>query len=490
MVTRPNIGPNIGASRRGPLVVLGDSMLDIDIEGEASRLSPEAPVPVVDVTRQRRRPGGAGLAALLAARSGQEVILITAVGTDDLGDALLKLLADHVDVRPLPLDGSTICKCRVAAGEVPMLRIDSGSGRARRTPVPPGVVRALASADAILVADYGRGVAGLPTIRQGLLPEVHSVPVVWDPHPRGPAPVRGCTLVTPNADEARLFSGVDHPAEQGRQLCGDWDAWSVAVTVGGRGAVLTEASDPPRSTHIPLLDFPKLTSGRLDTLGAGDQFAVAAVLALLDGADVREAVQAAVVSAAQFVHDGGATAVSTVSASETIDLSVRLAEPTALPDAFEVAARVRRAGGRLVATGGCFDLLHRGHISLLNQARALGDALIVCLNSDASVRRAKGPGRPVVPEEDRARVLNALAAVDGVAIFEEKTPAALLAQLQPDIWVKGQDYADRNLPEAEVVERLGGQVVLLPVVPGYSTTRLVHTARTEYASSDISQEVS
>jgi rfaE bifunctional protein nucleotidyltransferase chain/domain/rfaE bifunctional protein kinase chain/domain len=494
MVTAPNIGanigPKIGAGRRGPLVVLGDSMLDIDIDGQASRLSPEAPVPVVDVTRQRRRPGGAGLAALLAARSGQEVILITAVGTDDLGDALLKLLADHVDVRPLPLDGSTICKCRVAAGEVPMLRIDSGSGRARRTPVPPGVVRALASADAILVADYGRGVAGLPTIRQGLLPEVHSVPVVWDPHPRGPAPVRGCTLVTPNADEARLFSGVDHPAEQGRQLCGDWDAWSVAVTVGGRGAVLTEASDPPRSTHIPLLDFPKLTSGRLDTLGAGDQFAVAAVLALLDGADVREAVQAAVVSAAQFVHDGGATAVSTVSASETIDLSVRLAEPTALPDAFEVAARVRRAGGRLVATGGCFDLLHRGHISLLNQARALGDALIVCLNSDASVRRAKGPGRPVVPEEDRARVLNALAAVDGVAIFEEKTPAALLAQLQPDIWVKGQDYADRNLPEAEVVERLGGQVVLLPVVPGYSTTRLVHTARTEYASSDISQEVS
>lgn len=174
----PNTGPYIGAGRHGPLVVLGDSMLDIDIEGEASRLSPEAPVPVVDVTRQRRRPGGAGLAALLAARSGREVILITAVGTDDLGDALLNLLADYVDVRSLPLHGSTICKCRVAAGEVPMLRVDSGSGRARRTPLPPGVVHALASADAILVADYGRGVAGLPTIRQALLPEMHSVPVV------------------------------------------------------------------------------------------------------------------------------------------------------------------------------------------------------------------------------------------------------------------------------------------------------------------------
>lgn len=477
-------------TRGGPLVVLGDSMLDIDIEGEASRLSPEAPVPVVDVTRQRRRPGGAGLAALLAARTGQEVVLITAVGTDDLGEALLGLLADHVEVRPLALEGSTVCKCRVAAGEVPMVRVDSGSGRARRTPLPPGAVRALASAGAILVADYGRGVASLPTIRQALLPDVDSKPVIWDPHPRGPAPVRGCTMVTPNTDEARLSSGADHPAEQGRLLCASWHAHSVAVTVGERGAVLTEAADPPRTTHIPLVEFPKLRPGRLDTLGAGDQFSVTAALALLSGADAREAAQAAVIAATQFVRDGGATAVSTVSGSETIDLSVRLAEPTGLPDAFEVAARVRRTGGRLVATGGCFDLLHRGHVSLLNQARALGDALVVCLNSDASVRRAKGAGRPMVPQEDRARVLNALAAVDGVAIFGEKTPAALLARLQPDIWVKGQDYADRILPEAEVVERLGGRVVLLPVVPGYSTTRLVHTARTEHASQDISQEVS
>jgi D-beta-D-heptose 7-phosphate kinase/D-beta-D-heptose 1-phosphate adenosyltransferase len=483
----PHIGN--GFARRGPLVVLGDSMLDIDIEGDASRLSPEAPVPVVDVTRQRRRPGGAGLAALLAARSGQEVILITALGSDDLGDALLNLLTDHVEVCSLPLEGSTVCKCRVAAGEIPMLRVDSGSGRARRTPLPPAAVRALTSAGAIMVADYGRGVAALPTIRQALL-EMHSVPVVWDPHPRGPAPVRGCTVVTPNADEARLSCGADHPAEQGRQLCENWQARSVAVTIGSRGAVLTEATDPPRTTHVPVLDIARPRPGRLDACGAGDQFAVAAAVALLEGADVRQAVRAAVSSATQFVHDGGATHVSTVSGSESIDLSARLAEPTALPDAYEVAARIRRAGGRLVATGGCFDLLHRGHISLLNQARALGDALIVCLNSDASVRRAKGSGRPVVPQEDRARVLNALAAVDGVAIFEEKTPAALLGRLQPDIWVKGQDYADRIMPEAEVVERLGGQVVLLPVVPGYSTTRLVHTARTEHTSQDISQEVS
>jgi rfaE bifunctional protein nucleotidyltransferase chain/domain len=211
----------------------------------------------------------------------------------------------------------------------------------------------------------------------------------------------------------------------------------------------------------------------------------------MDGADAREAVQAAVLSAARFVQAGGASAVSTVSGAQSIDLSMHMAELTGAVDAFQVAARTRRTGGRLVATGGCFDLLHRGHISLLNQARALGDALVVCLNSDASVRRTKGPGRPVVPQQDRAAVLAALAAVDGVAIFDEKTPAALLSQLQPDIWVKGTDYADRIIPEAEVVERVGGRVVLLPVVPGYSTTRLVRNARTDHHSSDdISQEVS
>jgi D-beta-D-heptose 7-phosphate kinase / D-beta-D-heptose 1-phosphate adenosyltransferase len=476
-------------ARGGPLVVLGDSMLDIDIDGEASRLSPEAPVPVVDVTRQRRRPGGAGLAALLAARSGREVILLTAIGDDDLGDALLKLLADHVEVRSLPLEGSTVSKCRVAAGEVPLLRVDSGSGRARRTPLPAAAGRALASAGAILVADYGRGVAGIPAIRQTLLLEMSSKPVIWDPHPRGPAPVRGSTLVTPNAAEARLASGAEQPAEQGRRLCANWHVHAVAVTIGGGGAVLSEA-DPPRTTHHPLVDLPPVRLGHLDTLGAGDQFAVAAALALLDGADAREAVHAAVCSAANFVQAGGATAVSTVSGSETMDLS-RTPGPAGASDVFEVAAQIRRTGGRLVATGGCFDLLHPGHVSLLEQARALGDALVVCLNSDASVRRAKGAGRPVVAQHDRAAVLNALAAVDGVVIFDEKTPAALLSQLQPDIWVKGADYADRIMPEAEVVERVGGRVVLLPVVPGYSTTHLVRTARTDYHSSDdISQEVS
>ena len=143
-----------------------------------------------------------------------------------------------------------------------------------------------------------------------------------------------------------------------------------------------------------------------------------------------------------------------------------------------------------MATGGCFDLLHRGHIELLEAARGLGDGLVVCLNSDASVRRAKGPDRPVVGQEDRARVLAALAAVDAVLIFDEDTPAAVLRELRPEIWVKGSDYADRPLPEAEAVEAVGGEVVLLPVVGGYSTTSLVHIARRLSAVPDNPDPVS
>ena len=151
-------------------------------------------------------------------------------------------------------------------------------------------------------------------------------------------------------------------------------------------------------------------------------------------------------------------------------------DPQPATDAFGLAERVRDRGGRLVATGGCFDLLHPGHVSLLRQARALGDALVVCLNSDASVRALKGPGRPLVRDRDRARLLTALSFVDAVVVFDESSPAAVLERLRPHVWVKGGDYAAADLPERDVVERHGGEVVLVPTVPGYSTSRLVAAA--------------
>lgn len=454
----------------GPMVIVGDSLLDIDIEGTADRLSPDAPVPVVDVRRSWHRPGGAGLAALIAAQASEEVVLITAMAADDAGEVLRDLLDPVLDVRPLQLRGSTVCKTRVSATGVPMVRLDTGDGRAEGALIPPAVIEALAQASAIVVSDYGRGVTSLPSLRERLTHRAAQVPLVWDPHPAGAEPVPGCALVTPNAAEAARFSQTDDLGIQASRLCDRWEAQAVAITRGDRGASVTERESRTTST-VPLLD--RRARLRPDTCGAGDAFATAAAEALRAGADAHAAVRAAVDWAAAYVNAGAAASFSTAARNAFLPGSDTSSERS---DPFELADRIRRTSGRLVATGGCFDLLHRGHVSLLERARALGDALIVCLNSDSSIRQAKGPSRPVVGQEDRARVLHALAAVDGVVIFDEETPAALLAKLQPDIWVKGTDYANRPMPEAAVIRQFGGQIVLVPVVPGYSTSRLVDTA--------------
>ncbi len=470
--------------RRQPLVVVGDSFLDVDVHGSSTRLCPDAPVPVVDLERRWHRPGGAGLAALLAARAGVEVVLITALGADGEGEAL-RGLWPGITVLPLSLRGRTVTKTRVSAADVPLLRLDAGEGRAAHLPLPPRVVDALATAGAVLVSDYGRGLTELPELRDELAATARRVPVIWDPHPRGQPPVPGCRVVTPNSAEVTMFSRTDEPGRQAPGLCGAWRADAVAVTVGPRGAILSEAK-PRRTTIIPVpadpagSDRSASTGQRLDTCGAGDQFAAATAVALLAGADTVTAIRAAVASATEFVRAGAAATVSTpvprLAGDGPVQEQLGHSEG-GRADAYALADRVRRVGGRLVATGGCFDLLHRGHVELLEAARAQGDALIVCLNSDASVRRAKGAQRPLVGQVDRARVLAALGAVDAVLVFEEDTPAVVLERLRPDVWVKGADYADRPMPEAECVARHGGRVVLLPVVSGYSTTSLVRTAR-------------
>ncbi|HVM01840.1 MAG TPA: adenylyltransferase/cytidyltransferase family protein, partial [Acidimicrobiales bacterium] len=232
-----------------------------------------------------------------------------------------------------------------------------------------------------------------------------------------------------------------------------------------QGAVLVEEGSPP-------LAVPTAGAVAGDPCGAGDRFASAAAGLLADGALPSEAVAAAVAAASGFVAAGGAAAVR-LEAPAPPPLAPA-AEPGLGP--FELAARVRAGGGTVVATGGCFDLLHAGHVSVLEAARALGDCLIVCLNSDASVRRLKGPGRPLQSQGDRARVLSALGCVDGLAVFDDDTPVPTLERLRPHLFAKGADYDLGRLPEAAVLERWGGQAVVLPYLEGRSTTRLVQEA--------------
>ncbi|MFJ6793148.1 D-glycero-beta-D-manno-heptose 1-phosphate adenylyltransferase [Streptomyces sp. NPDC091268] len=451
---------------RAPLVVVGDVLLDRDIRGVASRLAPDAPAPVVDVTDELSRPGGAGLAAVLAARSGREVVLVTALGEDEASQRVREALEGRVRLVELPLEGSLPVKARVLADGRPLVRIDRGGGEVGA--VGAAVRRALAGAQAVLVADYGRGTA--EALRPLLAEAARRVPLVWDPHPRGGPPVAGARLVTPNAAEATALcpdegDSLAAHARRGAALAERWGAAAVAVTLGERGVLLTR----PRSAAPMLVPSPYRAVG--DPCGAGDCFAAVAAGALADGGLPEEALQSAVAAAAAFVAAGGACDPGLWRTSAPSGFVLPAGE-----DAFAVAAGVRARGGTVVATGGCFDLLHAGHVGLLDSARRIGDCLIVCVNSDASLRRLKGPGRPLNPLEDRVRVLGALGSVDAVVAFEEDTPEALLGSLRPDVWVKGGDYSPDDLPEARALRAWGGQAVVLPYLDGRSTTRLADRA--------------
>jgi D-beta-D-heptose 7-phosphate kinase/D-beta-D-heptose 1-phosphate adenosyltransferase len=241
---------------------------------------------------------------------------------------------------------------------------------------------------------------------------------------------------------------------------------AVAVTLGARGALLAYGEGAP-------MVVPAVPVAGGDPCGAGDSFAAAAALALADGAVTGEAVAAAVAAASAFVASGGASAWE-----RAWDADVRPEPHVAAESSIDaLLARVRASGGTVVATGGCFDLLHPGHVATLRAARGLGDCLVVCINSDASVRRLKGPSRPLVTAPDRARVLEALEFVDAVVVFEEDTPAEVLDRLRPDVWAKGGDYAGADLPEAAVLRTWGGQAVVLPYLDGHSTTALVERSR-------------
>jgi D-beta-D-heptose 7-phosphate kinase / D-beta-D-heptose 1-phosphate adenosyltransferase len=463
------------------LVVIGDALLDRDLDGRAERLAPDAPVPVLDAVERRDRAGGAGLAATIAAAAGHAVTLVCALGEDAAGARVRALLESAgVAVCDLGLPGATPEKVRVRAGGRALVRLDSGGEVRACGPLTSAPRDALAGADAVLVSDYGRGVAAEPTVRAALA-ALGATPLIWDPHPNGPDPVPGCLLVTPNAAEAasgsspgddRCSSRGDHGSSPGvdrgssfachearaRPLRERWGAVNVAVTLGSRGALLVGGGGPALAVPAPHV-------GAGDPCGAGDCFAATAAGRLAAGALPSEAVRAAVAAASAFVAAGGAAGWS-AARYEPRDEDPRV-----------LAERVRAEGGTVVATGGCFDLLHAGHVRALEAARALGDCLIVCLNSDASVRRLKGSDRPLVPEADRAAVLDALRCVDAVAVFEEDDPRAILRELRPHVWAKGGDYAIAELPEAATLAEWGGHAVVVPYVAGRSTTRLIEVAR-------------
>jgi rfaE bifunctional protein nucleotidyltransferase chain/domain/rfaE bifunctional protein kinase chain/domain len=434
------------------VTVIGDALLDRDVIGSAERLCPDAPVPVVDERAVHERPGGAALTACIARDLGAEVRLVAPIADDAGGDRLRSLLAARrVGLLACSTGGTTVEKTRVRIGEQSLLRIDRGRP-APPSQVPDELGDVLAASDIVLVSDYGCGTTDAPAVRAAIESAVRArTAVVWDPHPRGTPPIAGTTIATPNRVEAAHFSGLrchdlSDCVAAARALRTAWAVGAVTVTLGREGALVVTGPGAP--LVVPVDD----PVDGVDCCGAGDAFAAAAAVALGRGAVVSEAVEVAVGRSADFILRRSPA--GTTPATPNID-----------------------GAGVVVATSGCFDLLHSGHVHLLEQARRLGDRLVVLLNSDASVRRLKGAGRPLQHEGDRAAVLRSLSCVDDVVVFDEDTPVAALDRLRPEVFVKGGDYAAADLPEAAAMAAWDGTVVTLPFLSGRSTTRLLQLAR-------------
>jgi D-beta-D-heptose 7-phosphate kinase / D-beta-D-heptose 1-phosphate adenosyltransferase len=470
--THPN------SAHRLTITVVGDTLLDVDVSGSAARLSPDAPVPVVEARSITRRAGGAGLVATMLARDGHRVRLVTAL-SDDANAGQLRHDLHGIQVIAGPSGAPTPVKTRVRAGTHPVVRIDEGCATPPVPEATAAMLDAVAGADAIVVADYGRRLTENPQMRAALQRRGTRVPLVWDPHAHGAPPVRSAAAVTPNLAEATAVAGIEGTdvtaaAESAAILQAKWGCAAVVVTLGVNGALLHH---PERATSTvrghagyrpaPLV-IPATAVADIDPCGAGDRLSATVAVELLRGATIDDAVAAGVREAGAFLAAGGVSGLHGPDRGASADAHP-LGGATA---ALRLARETRLRGGTVVATGGCFDLMHAGHARTLAAARKLGDCLIVCLNSDASVRRLKGPDRPLVSQDDRVDLLMALECVDAVLVFDEDTPESVLRRLQPDVWVKGGDYTPEELPEAKALEAWGGRTVTVPYYPGRSSSGL------------------
>jgi D-beta-D-heptose 7-phosphate kinase/D-beta-D-heptose 1-phosphate adenosyltransferase len=456
-------------------VVIGDALLDSFIECAPRKLCTEGPVPVVWRQREVAVPGGAANVAANLAGLGAAVSLVGVTGRDDAGRRLraeLERAGVGLDLLLAAAGCRTHSKVRILADGQYVVRVDDGTTRAPARALHRAVERALADADVVVLSDYGLGVLSEGLIGRLAVRQTR-VPVVVDA--KRPSRFRRVrpTAVTPNLDEATaLAGGAAEPLALAGRVRRATNAALVALTLGERGAFLLDGDGPGE------LIAARPAASRSD-VGAGDSFAATLALALAAGAGPRQAAAVAVEAAGIAVAKPYTAVVTAGELSRSLALADRGADARngAEPELLEALEERRRRGQRIVFTNGVFDLLHPGHVELLRQARRLGDALVVAINSDASVRRLKGPGRPVQGEAERLALVAALDCVDHVLRFDADTAIELVRAIRPDVYVKGGDYAEADLPEAEAARQAGTRIVILPRSGEASTTSLIQRVR-------------
>lgn len=461
---------------RAQVLVVGDVLLDRYWHGATSRISPEAPVPVVHVGHEEDRPGGAGNVALNIIALGAKPELLGATGDDAAADALeARLSGAGVKCHFQRVPGvPTVTKLRVMSRHQQLIRCDFEAGFPGfdHAALQTQVERLLPTAGTMVLSDYGKGAlaASAEIIQSARAAEV---PVVVDPKSRDFAVYRGATLITPNHAE---FEAVVGPCpdertlvERAAALIDRHDLSALLITRGEQGMTLVQLGEP--ALHLPA-DAREV----YDVTGAGDTVVAMLAAALAAGASLQTAVALANRAAGIVV---GKLGTATVTVEELQCAAQRGWQPQrgAVNEGQLLTAvgAARTAGERIVMTNGCFDVLHAGHVQYLEQARTLGDRLIVAVNGDDSVRRLKGVGRPINPLERRMAVL---AAVDWVVPFEEDTPERLICAVRPHVLVKGRDYRPEQVAGRACVEGAGGRVTILPLLDGCSTTAMLQHIRT------------
>lgn len=460
-------------SVRPHILVVGDAMIDRYIIGETSRISPEAPVPVVMAGREEMRAGGAANVAANVVALGPRCSLLTICGDDPSAEDLARLMAQHgvgLD-RVVDPGQRTTQKTRLISGGQQIARVDQdgGAGEAARVELARRFEAALDGVHAVIFSDYAKGVlSDLPSLLA--IARRRGVPSFVDPKASDPRRYAGAFLLKPNAREFHALFG-DCPeaelADRARAALAAMDLDYLVVTRGAKGVLMV-------SRDGTVVDHPTEALEVFDVTGAGDTIIAALVVGIVDGLPIAAAIDQANVAASVAVSRPGTYVVTRADLEERLhrrDHAMTKLVP--LPLLAAKLDHARASGARIVFTNGCFDVLHAGHVRLLDLARRQGDLLIVGLNSDDSVRRLKGAPRPVNGLADRAEVLSGLAAVDHVVLFEEDTPLELIRHIRPDVLVKGGDYSADTIVGADLVREAGGEIVIAPMLAGRSTTSIL-----------------
>ncbi|MBF0188241.1 MAG: D-glycero-beta-D-manno-heptose-7-phosphate kinase [Magnetococcales bacterium] len=485
------------------VLVIGDLMLDRYIWGEVSRISPEAPVPVISIQRETERCGGSANVALNLANLGIRPVIAGYVGDDEEGRRLGILLGESgVDTSLLVTvkDQPTITKTRILGGHQQILRIDREPPSFTEPDTEPAtgkllehtinLIRGGRPPAAILLSDYAKGVL-TTKLSQEVIHEARAkgIPVLADPKGVHYHKYRHATVLSPNRNELAAVTRLDADdlnglLHGGETLRVNLEVDALAVTLSEQGIALVDGDTGPRR-------IPSVAQEVFDVSGAGDTVIATMAAGLANGLDRLDALHLANIAAGVVVAKVGTSPVTrpellaAVSQEEAFSQSDKICRSQE-----ELMSRVefwRQSGKRIVFTNGCFDLLHAGHVDYLERARALGSRLIVGLNTDASVRELKGPERPIIGEKDRARVLAALASVDAVMLFDEETPLDLITQVRPEILAKGADYTEEQVVGGKEVRSWGGRVALVPLVKDRSSSNIVGAIRETPQRSDLKE---